>query len=119
MAGILWLEHAILAGWPAIPKLGTKNKRCRRFLQRSFTRYRFARIRFSPTSRCTTSGRLTYLRTATALPFLNFFAGRVRAESTDFRQWPARLSVFGFFLDAFFDLRPSRRMPRQPRLGVA
>jgi hypothetical protein len=84
--------------WSAIRKLGTKNKRCRRFLQRSFTRYRFACIRFSPTSRCTTSGRLTYLRTATALPFLNFFAGRVRAESTDFRQWPARLSVFGFFL---------------------
>ena len=31
----------------------------------------------------------------------------------------ARLSVFDFFLDAFFDLRPNRRMPWQPRLGVA
>jgi len=31
-------------------------------------------MRFWPTSRCTTSGRWTYLRTTTALPFLNFFA---------------------------------------------
>jgi len=40
-------------------------------------------------------------------------------RSTGFRQWPARLSVFGFFLDAFFDLRSNRRMPWQPRLEVA
>jgi PEP-utilising enzyme, mobile domain len=39
--------------------------------------------------------------------------------STDFRQWPARLSVFGFFLDAFFDLRPNRRLLWQRRLEVA
>jgi 2-polyprenyl-3-methyl-5-hydroxy-6-metoxy-1,4-benzoquinol methylase len=32
---------------------------------------------------------------------------------------PAGLSVFGFFLDAFFDLRPNRTMPWQPRLEVA
>src|SRR4029077_9260799 len=31
----------------------------------------------------------------------------------------ARLSVFGFFLDPFLDLRPNRRMPWQPRLEVA
>jgi hypothetical protein len=43
----------VLDEWSAIRKLGTKNKRCRRFLQRSFRRYRFARIHFSPTSRCT------------------------------------------------------------------
>jgi hypothetical protein len=102
---------------------GTKNKRCRRFLQWSFTRDRFACIRFSPVSHCTTSGRLTYLHTATALPFVNFLAGRVRTQpilrSIDFRQWPEHFSVFGFFLDAFFDLMSSRRMPRQPPLEIA
>jgi len=82
-------------------------------------RYRFACIRFSRASRCTTSGRLTYLRTVTALPFLNFLAGRVRAESIDFHYRPVCLSVFGFFWDAFFDLRLNRRMPWQPRLEVA
>jgi hypothetical protein len=48
-----------------------------------------------------------------------FLRGRDRAESTDFRQCPARLSVFGFFLDAFFGLRPNRTMPWQPPLEVA
>jgi hypothetical protein len=74
-----------------------------------FTRYRFACIRFSPTSRCTTSGRLTYLRAATALPFLNFFAGRVRAmlRSTDFRQWPARLQEGMSANNPNFSSRPS------------
>src|SRR5260221_467154 len=47
-------------------------KECRRFLQRSFTRYRFACIRFSPTCRCTTYGRLTYQCTATALRFVDY-----------------------------------------------
>src|SRR5580704_10866493 len=105
--------------------MGAENKRCRRFLQPSFTRYLFARIRFWPMSRCTTSGRLTSLSTATALLFLNFFARRVRMDapppvlrSTDYRRLPARFSVFVFFLDASFDLRPSRRMPWQFRLAV-
>jgi hypothetical protein len=40
-------------------------------------------------------------------------------RSTDFRQRPARFSVCGFFLDAFFDLRPKRRTPWEPRLEVA
>ncbi len=48
-------------------------------------RYRFACIRFSPTSHCTTSGRLTYLRTATALPFCEFLrrANQDRFDAAD------------------------------------
>jgi hypothetical protein len=62
---------------------------------------------------------LTYLGTATAFPFLNFFAGQVTTVPKDFRQRPARFCVSGFFLDVFFDSKPNRTMPRQPRLEDA